>query len=110
MGQREGNSPILNRRGELLKLLGRWLVPLSCGRLVTIYSKVRIKGKGILGKKKNTEKNQIGNCKFHISESLFRKRTEEDKDIEVGYFPGGPVVKILCSQCREPSFNPWSRN
>jgi len=33
---REGNSPILDRRGELLKLLGRWLVPLSCGRPATI--------------------------------------------------------------------------
>ena len=22
------------------------------------------------------------------------------------YFPGGPVVKILCSQCTGPEFNP----
>ena len=58
------------------------------------YSKVRIKGKGILDKKKNTEKNQIGKCKFHISESSLRKRTEEDKDIEVGYFPGGPWLRF----------------
>ena len=25
-------------------------------------------------------------------------------------FPGDPVAKTLCSQCREPRFNPWSRN
>ena len=25
-------------------------------------------------------------------------------------FPGGPVAKILCFQCRKPGFNPWSGN
>ena len=25
-------------------------------------------------------------------------------------FPGGPVAKILSSQCRGPRFNPWSGN
>ena len=25
-------------------------------------------------------------------------------------FPGGPVIKIVCSQCREHGFNPWLRN
>ena len=25
-------------------------------------------------------------------------------------FPGGPVVKTLCSQCRGPGFDPWSGN
>ena len=25
-------------------------------------------------------------------------------------FPGGPVAKTLCSQCRGPRFNPWSGN
>ena len=25
-------------------------------------------------------------------------------------FPGGPVSKALCSQCRGPGFNPWSGN
>ena len=25
-------------------------------------------------------------------------------------FPGGPVAKTPCSQCREPRFNPWSGN
>ena len=25
-----------------------------------------------------------------------------------GDFPGGPVAKTLCSQCRGPGFNPWS--
>ena len=23
-------------------------------------------------------------------------------------FPGGPVAKTMCSQCREPRFDPWS--
>ena len=25
-------------------------------------------------------------------------------------FPGGPVSKTLCSQCRGPKFDPWSGN
>ena len=25
-------------------------------------------------------------------------------------FPGGPVVKTPCSQCRGPGLEPWSRN
>ena len=25
-------------------------------------------------------------------------------------FPGGPVVKTLCSQCRGPEFDPWATN
>ena len=25
-------------------------------------------------------------------------------------FPGGPVVKTLCSQCMGPGFDPWSGN
>ena len=25
-------------------------------------------------------------------------------------FPGGPMAKIPCSQCRGPGFNPWSGN
>ena len=25
-----------------------------------------------------------------------------------GGFPGGPVAKTLCSQCRVPGSNPWS--
>ena len=28
----------------------------------------------------------------------------------MGDFPGGPVAKTSCSQCREPRFNPWSGN
>ena len=27
-----------------------------------------------------------------------------------GDFPGGPAVKIPCSQCRGPGFDPWSGN
>ena len=27
-----------------------------------------------------------------------------------GDFPGGPVVKTPCSQCRGHGFNPWSGN
>ena len=25
-------------------------------------------------------------------------------------FPGGPVAKTLCSQCKQPRFYPWSGN
>ena len=28
----------------------------------------------------------------------------------VGGLPGGPVAKILRSQCRDPEFHPWSGN
>ena len=34
---------------------------------------------------------------------MYKKVTYRD-------FPSGPVVKTLCSQCREPGFNPWSTN
>ena len=27
-----------------------------------------------------------------------------------GDFPSGPVAKTLCSQCREPGFDPWLGN
>ena len=32
--------------------------------------------------------------------------------IEIGNrdFPGGPVAKTSCSQCRGPGFNPWLGN
>ena len=38
----------------------------------------------------------------------FKNRVK--KAIEIRDFPGGPVAKILCSQCRGPRFNPWSEN
>ena len=25
-------------------------------------------------------------------------------------FPGGPVAKTSCSQCKRPRFDPWSEN
>ena len=36
------------------------------------------------------------------SKSIFKKGHKD--------FPGGPVVKTLCCQCREHRFNPWSEN
>ena len=35
---------------------------------------------------------------------------EKDAEINNRDFPGGPVAKILCSQCRGPRFDPWSGN
>ena len=32
------------------------------------------------------------------------------KNEEVWNFPGGPVPKAICSQCRGPEFDPWSGN
>ena len=32
------------------------------------------------------------------------------KNISSGDFPGGPVGKTPCSQCRGPGFDPWSGN
>ena len=37
------------------------------------------------------------------SRCMYKKVTYRD-------FPSGPVVKALCSQCREPGFDPWSGN
>ena len=34
----------------------------------------------------------------------FKNRVK--KAIEIRDFPGGPVAKILCSQCRGPGFDP----
>ena len=39
----------------------------------------------------------------YTSHSRKQKKSERD-------FPGGPVVKTLCCQCREHRFNPWSEN
>ena len=32
------------------------------------------------------------------------------KKIEARNFPGGPVAKTSCFQCRGPGINPWSGN
>ena len=37
----------------------------------------------------------------------------EERTLEIihsGDFPGGPVGKTPCSQCRGPGFDPWSGN
>ena len=44
-----------------------------------------------------------------------KKKKEREREIEKQkkvrlYFPGGPVAKILCSQCRGPGFDPWLGN
>ena len=41
--------------------------------------------------------------KENIRKSHLRKRKNWD-------FPGGPVVKTQCSQCRGHGFDPWSGN
>ena len=52
----------------------------------------------------------VGRQKIHLirfwtteKKLLFKVTERED-------FPGGPVVKTLCSQCRGPGFHPWSEN
>ena len=32
---------------------------------------------------------------------------EKDAEINNRDFPGGPAAKTLCSQCRDPRFDPW---
>ena len=34
----------------------------------------------------------------------------EVQDLYTRDFPGGPVGKTPCSQCRGPGFDPWSGN
>ena len=38
------------------------------------------------------------------------KNRENQQELTFGDFPGGPVVKTLCFQCRGGRFNPWSGN
>ena len=38
-----------------------------------------------------------------INSGLHKQRKTRD-------FPGDPAAKTLCSQCKEPGFNPWSWN
>ena len=49
---------------------------------------------------------EVGSSCFMCTEFQFCKI---ERTIERG-FPGGPVAKTLCSQCRGPGFNPWSGN
>ena len=37
----------------------------------------------------------------------FLKEVIENNDLD---FPGGPVVKTLCFQCRGPRFDSWLEN
>ena len=39
---------------------------------------------------------------YKIAKTIFKKKNRN--------FPGGPVVKSLCSPCRGPEFNPWLGN
>ena len=44
-----------------------------------------------------------------------KKKKEREREIDIQKkvrldFPGGPVAKILCSQCRRPGFAPWLGN
>ena len=43
-----------------------------------------------------------------LAKKQMMKKIEKKDDR--GYFPGGPAVKTLHSQCRGPEFNPWSEN
>ena len=45
----------------------------------------------------------ISGWTLHAITSILIRRRQRD-------FPGGPVVKTPCSQCRGPRFDPWSGN
>lgn len=55
---REGNLSIVDRKRGPLKLFGRQLPPAELGK-TSNCRKARIKGKNILGKENNTQKNKI---------------------------------------------------
>ena len=46
--------------------------------------------------------NGLGDCNWHMCNTRYIKLTRN--------FPGGPVVKTPCFQCRRWGFNTWSRN
>ena len=52
-----------------------------------------------MGKETHTHTHKIGGI---------RKRRHENK--ADGDFPGSPVAKTPCSQCRGPGFDPWPGN
>ena len=47
---------------------------------------------------------------FLISLSLSFLNIVEPWGSDLDFFPGSPVVKTLCFQCRGHGFNPWSGN
>ena len=84
---------------------------------------------------KNQEKSQINNLTLHLKELEKEEQTRpkvsrrketikiraEINEIETkeiitkinktkSWFPGGPVVRILCSHCRGTGFDPWLGN
>ena len=46
---------------------------------------------------------EIQNISITPESSLMPLYNQSPRD-----FPGGPVAKTLCSQCKGPGFNPWS--
>ena len=54
-----------------------------------------------------SEVSQTEKDKYHIISLIcgIKKKKKRYKD-----FPGGPVGKTPCSQCRGPGFDPWSGN
>ena len=53
----------------------------------------------------------LGGMNIHEQDrrQLEEETTDHVKDL-CRDFPGHPVAKSPCSQCRGPRFNPWSRN
>ena len=52
---------------------------------------------------------------FYLVRTLNSKQGRETflqgfKNEQIRDFPGGPLVKTSCSQCRGRGFNPWSGN
>ena len=61
-----------------------------------------------LNSQSNLKKNSAGATRLPDFR-LYHKATVS-KTVYYWDFPGGPVAKTPCSQCRGPGFNPWSGN
>ena len=60
-------------------------------------------------KKKTTTKN-IGRAIISQGLSALEMVSKLQLKLPPGDFPGGPVAKTPCSQCKGPELDPWSGN
>ena len=59
---------------------------------------------------KNLRKNSHRGRKTNKKAHCHRNRRESLKNKRLQDFPGGPLPKTPCSQCRGPGFDPWPGN
>ena len=69
----------------------------------------RISSVSCIGRQVLYHKHQLGWGWRWVNRAVITQKRVQ-KRTNPGDFPGGPVAKTLCSQCRGPGFNAWSGN